>query len=479
MSLESHILAETHKGGLQAVERGAKYEACIIIQLLLDSHVCARTQEPEDLSLQDLVHSKEAQDIFMKEILSWKLMDKNSPARQWMLSTRELSASSPAARGIISEEESVGMDTVKETRDDPPRSFVSEKYKLALDDNSYPVNDRVPQTESQQLTTVHLTGSLLDFLNGLKGTMNDEEDEGRSSEKLHMKDPLALNSSFDLAVIQDALDAGVTAIGKEDNNLPSPPANDGDLDVVNGEKEIHKKPRISRKNVFRYLQSNRFQSGFFSAKPPPTISKYTTSTSPATSPVRLGKLFKVKSPSNEKRGGQVLLENIIPEKETFRPEIFMSIVHPDAGLDDLRKGLENLEKAKGEQVDQLNLLVKNNFNKFVHCSACIETYADQVGKELCPATCAEGGTVLIPASLSPLTLHANELKPDTTAEDRFIATSSHVSSSAAALEGGNETEAANSLVFNLSSLLDLAQSEAASEFSELLGKLDELEEVGS
>ncbi len=454
MSLENHILVETRKGGYQSAERGAMHEACVITQLLLESHFNAETEEPENLALEDLVHSKEAQNIFMKEISPSKLMaqtpsEKKSPdSSRWPSPGSEGGTSPGVASRFNDEEEIMSTDTGKGTIS-RPQSAAYEKDRLILEEN-VPINDGDPQ----QFPTVHNAESLLQFLDGLKNT-TIEEDEDKLLKTFRVDDPLALHPPFHLADFQEILDTGLVPAGDEDS-LPPPPASDTDSHIGNGEKEITKQQL--RKRVFRYLQSKSkpFQSGFSGKSP----RKDDTN---ADSPSKIFKVFQ-KAPTEQREQRLENMESFIPAEKAFQPEFFMSTVHPDTGLADLRKGLENLQRMKEKQVDQLNVLVKKNLNKFVRCSACIETYADQVGKVLCPASSANWELKSIALSKSM--------------DDGIADDSAFRSSSMTTLEGGNQTKAANSLVCELSSLLDSAQFEAASEFSELLGKLDEIKEVG-
>ncbi len=480
LSLEHHILSETRKRGLLSGDRGAMHEACVITQLLLDSHFNPETKEPEDLTLEDLVHSKEAQDLFTDEISSWMLMNENSSSQkgidfhQHPLRTSEGTAPSLVAARGISEEDCMSLGTVKVTNSHP-LSLGSERDVHSCD-NSMLMSDGGSQTELQhQFPTVQAAKPLLQFLDGLKAT-EIEADKVKSQRTLHMKDPLALNGgSFHLADFQGIRGTGLVATGKEDN-LPYPPAgNVDDLNIANTGKEASQKIYPTpKKNLFRYLQPKQIHHGFFTK----SISPFSKDSSVTTSPAK--KLFRAFEEMPAEQREQVNLECITLTEETFQPELFMTIMHPDDGLDDLRNKLENLQKAKDEQVNQLHLLVKNNFNKFVRCSACIETYADRIDKELCSASCAEGAMV-IPANDSSQTPHANELKePETVDKDSGInAASSHLYLSTLFSKGGNQTKSANanSLVCDLLSLLHSAQSEASSEFSELLGKLDEMEEV--
>ncbi len=472
MSLENHLLCETRKGGHQRTDRGEMRKACTIIQLLLESHFNAETGDPENLSLQDLVHSKQAQDIFINEISSGKLLvqaspNKDSPASSpWPSPVSEGGISSNVAtRSSFAEAGTPGTCSPNIRSPGHPQSSAHEKDRLIPEEN-VPMSDDDPHTKPLRLDSAHSAEFLLENLDRLKHSSIEEYDKSLSS--FCMDDPLGLHPSFRVGDSQEALGTGFVPTGDEDRSPPFHPAGGDDLSHSgngNGEKEMSKQ-RL-REKVFYYLQSkSKFVQNGFSGKSPERNAPTDRASRPD-SPSKLTKVFSQAAEPTEQCKQQQLdsMGSIFLTEKEFQPEIFMYTVHADTGLADLTEGLETVEKAKEKRVDQVNELVKKNLSKFVRCSACIEMYTDQVRKVMCPASCKD----LKP---KPRVLSAS-VNDGNDANLGF-----RPSTSMSTLEGWNQTKAKNSLVYELSSLLDLAQFEADSKFSDLLGKLNEIKEVG-
>jgi hypothetical protein len=174
-------------------------------------------------------------------------------------------------------------------------------------------------------------------------------------------------------------------------------------------------------------------------------------------------------------------DTVIPTEESFDPSLFMSVVHAGVSLDDVLVGMQSLRQAKDRQAEQLQLLVRDNFDSFVRCADSIEAYACQIDQELRSQLQDDTGSAaeeLLQGEGATLGRagDASKSRRMSLARLRLQLKQEMANEGKRAAAPGSRV-AARGHLRELKDLVQMAQKEAAGNFSDLLDKLERIKQV--
>ncbi|CAM9693922.1 unnamed protein product [Chrysoparadoxa australica] len=445
MQLDLHLLPPPGRSAKAASRMGNTSEACELLSLQLQGHK-DENGEPEEIAMHEILYSEVSREIFM-DWLKKSAMGSGAPrltARQSLPGSNiEADGARAGTRG-----RSPSMEH---------RCADSSGYPLELDPDQLPM--AWSEVDKEQFAEVD---------RGLGPTV--QMDSLRPDEPV--PDPIGLNAGLDMRLYQEevANGAGAGAGDAGGDNLGGGAGGRVRKERLKLLQKVQGKmtniTKKKKKNTGGRLKMGRKEALLLGISPE-EIDDVGTGDQNGDDDIEDAEM-----PRRAWRGASHL--SVCPTDDNFDPRYFMTVVHGDAGFEDLHKGLRELDQRKESQAAQLQRLVRDNFDKFVRCADFISLYANQMDvaaevgataraekqkeKPLSPVASRRRSIAMIRAELKA------ELKSEK--EERI----------------GTRAQAgpkAQNHLKELTRLVEEAQASAGRSFAELLQKLENIKQVRS
>lgn len=424
MRLELHLLISGGQKGSKASSRGGKSEeACEIVSLILQHHK-NDSGEAEEISVEELLPDEEAGKIFV-DWLQQTALGKQNNLR--LNSNGDKGGRTPDA-GMGESRERSGGEV------DAATGEAGEELEGFNDDDTPLTWAEVDQEQFVILSNRAGPAVTVDL-----STKVDEP----------VADPLGLKQ-IDLRMYQRTLAEGDASASAEV---------DGADRETSGTLQAKKRALLGQKDRLRLLK--KMQSGKERVQ--------RNMDGGRSGKGEGGRGGDVGAAPEIKPSVQEISRSVVPTTEDFDPALFMTVIHAAASFSDIRNGLESLDGAQANQASELQRLVRDHFDSFVRCADSIEKYASHINIEL--SKNKEQPKEEITTARPTLAQLRMQMKAEREAEGETRP------SGGIGDAWSGPGPAAKSHLKELTRLMEGARTEAGTNFSQLLQKLDNIKQV--